>query len=725
MKPVDAGGGWRAIAYAFRVAWRVGPVRLWRAMRSRNACKTCAVGMGGQAGGMRNELGHFPEFCKKSLQAMAADMQAALADAWFAAHPFLRMEAMSPRELEAAGRLATPLYAGPHDDRYRPISWDEALARIANKLRDTKPDETFFYFSGRSSNEAGFLLQLFARVYGTNHVNNCSYYCHQASGVGLAQSFGTGTATVELADIERADTLFLIGGNPASNHPRLMATMARLRRRGGNVVVVNPVREPALVRFRVPSDWWSLLFGSDIASLYVQPNIGGDIAFFVGVAKAILARGAIDIAFIREATAGWDETRAIVEAANWDDIVAASGVARETIERAADIYANARAAVFAWTMGITHHEHGVENVRWIANLALMRGMVGRRHAGLLPIRGHSNVQGIGTVGVTPALKKAVIERFADYGVPVPAMKGFDTMACVEAAHEGKMRAAIGLGGNLYGSNPDSAYAREALSKIDLVAYLSTSLNTGHAHGRGKETIVLPVAARDEESQATTQESMFNFVRLSDGGPRRHPGTRTEVEVIAQLGRRVLERGGPLDWNELADHRNIRRWIARLVPEMSEVAAIDDTKREFTIPGRVYHTPRFSTGDGRARFAAHPIPQANGDARLRLMTVRSEGQFNTVVFEEEDIYRGQERRDVVLLSREDMARLSISTNAWVTVQSDTGRARVLARPFDIRPGNALMYYPEANGLTARRVDPQSRTPAFKNTRVTVRAEGTEE
>ncbi len=429
----SAAGGWHAIRYTLSTARRVGFLPLWKAMTSHNACKTCALGMGGQQGGMRNELGRFPEVCKKSLQAMAADMQGEIQDRFFKNYSLRQLRGLSPRELETAGRLVTPLFAAAGSTHYQPIGWDEAYAKIAAKMQATDPEEAFFYFSGRSSNEAAFLLQLFARVYGTNHVNNCSYYCHQASGVGLGGSIGSGTATVDVSAVEDADLFFLIGGNPASNHPRLMTHLMHLRRKGGQVVVVNPVRETGLLRFRIPSDPRSLLFGSKIASEYVQLHIGGDIAFLLGVAKALQATGSIDASYIAAATTGWDDTKALLEGTDWAEIVQASGVPRKEIEHVASLYAKSKRTIFGWTMGITHHAHGVENVQWIVNLALMRGMVGKEKSGLLPIRGHSNVQGIGSVGVTPALKDAVLRRFESHGIALPTHQGLDTLGCMDAA----------------------------------------------------------------------------------------------------------------------------------------------------------------------------------------------------------------------------------------------------------------------------------------------------
>lgn len=725
MRKVRSGGGLAAIAYTFRKAREVGGLwAFWRAMRSKNACKTCALGMGGQAGGMVNEVGHFPEVCKKSMQAMAADMQGAVRPEFWKTYSLPQLRAFSPRELETSGRLTQPMLLTRGEQYYRPISWDDAFRRITAKLKATAPDETFWYFSGRSSNEAGFLLQLFARVFGTNNVNNCSYYCHQASGVGLTASVGVGTATIVLEDLDKSDLVMLIGGNPASNHPRLMSNLMRLRRRGGGVVVINPVRETGLVNFRVPSDVRSLLFGTEIASQYVQPHIGGDLALLSGIAKRVQELGAVDESFITEHCEGWPEWSEHLKQLSWDDIARLSGVAKDEIDRIAEKYAASRSAVFAWTMGITHHAVGVQNVQAIANLALMRGMVGRPGAGLLPIRGHSNVQGMGSVGVTPQLKQAVFDRLQqDFGLQLPVQAGLDTMGCMEAAAEERMKVGFCLGGNLYGSNPDATYAAEALQRLEMVVYLSTTLNTGHAHGTGDETIILPVLARDEEPQPTTQESMFSYVRLSDGGPARLEGPKAEVEVIAEIAEGVLGNDGPIDWNAMRGHRRIREAIGKIVPGFEGMNEIDTTQKEFQIGGRTLHQPRFPTASGRATLHIHALPELAGDENsLRLMTVRSEGQFNTVVYEEYDLYRGQDRRDIVLVHPDDIRRMGLEAESRVSVCSMTGRLdNILLRAYeDIKPGNALMYYPEANVLVSREVDPLSKTPAFKGVVVTLEA-----
>ncbi|MDA1053084.1 MAG: FdhF/YdeP family oxidoreductase [Planctomycetota bacterium] len=723
MKKLTSGGGWPAIRYTLRKAKEVGGIwKMYQALRTKNACKTCALGMGGQRGGMVNEIGGFPEVCKKSLQAMAADMQGAIKPEFWSTYSIEQLKAFSPYDLEHCGRLVQPVLYERGAEYYRPIDWDEAIGRITKRLKSLPPDETFWYFSGRSSNEAGFLLQLFARLYGTNNVNNCSYYCHQASGVGLTSSIGSGTATVVLEDVEQADLVFVIGGNPPSNHPRLMTTLMHIRQRGGEVIVINPVIETGLVNFRVPSNVRSLLFGTKIATLYVQPDIGGDLALLTGIAKRIDEMGAQDGEFLANVCEGSEQWLEHIRSISWSEIHAKSGVSQSDIDAIAERYAAAKNVVFSWTMGITHHVHGVQNVQAIANLAFMRGMVGRTNAGLLPIRGHSNVQGIGSVGVTPKLKDAIFERLErEYGLTLPTTAGLDTLGCVEAAHEKKLKMGFCLGGNLYGSNPDAKYTAESLSRLESTVFMNTSLNTGHAHGLAKEAIILPVLARDEEPHATTQESMFNYVRLSDGGPRRHEGPRSEVEVIALIAEGVLADSTAIDWQSMQDTGRIRDAIAKVVPGYDKIADIDKTKTEFQLGGRTFHTPKFPTPSGRGVLHQHQLPDLRGGGdQLRLMTVRSEGQFNTVVYEQEDLYRGQDRRDVILLHPDDIARLGLSDDQRVTVRSGTGELRgIRVRPFaEIKPGNSLMYYPEANVLVPRQADGQSKTPAFKGVLVTI-------
>jgi molybdopterin-dependent oxidoreductase alpha subunit len=431
----------------------------------------------------------------------------------------------------------------------------------------------------------------------------------------------------------------------------------------------------------------------------------------------------VDEAFLAAHCRGWPELAARLDALSWDEIVAKSGVAKGEIDSMAEQYAASKRAVFAWTMGITHHLHGAATVQAIAALALMRRMVGRPGAGLQPIRGHSNIQGMGTVGVTPTLKQAIFDRLQRfYGVTLPTMKGYDTLECLDAADRGEMRFAVCLGGNLYGSSPDATYARRSMGKIDTVVYLSTSLNTGHAWGTGgEETIILPVLARDEEPEPSTQESMFSYIRLSDGGTPRHVGPRAEVEIIADLATRVLGEGGPVNWRDMSHTSTIRNAIAAIVPGLEQIAEIDRTKKEFSIPGRTLDRPAFPTADGKAALAVHDLPPA--PAGLTLMTIRSEGQFNTVVYEEEDLYRNQTRRDIVLIHPDDVRTYGLTDGGRCRIASTAGEMRgQIVSAFDqIRPGCVAMYYPESNVLVPKAADPLSRTPAYKSVAVTIAAD----
>ena len=723
-KRPSSGGGWKAIGYTMQLASRVGWWKMWKAMRSKNSCKTCAMGMGGQLGGMVNEGGYFPEVCKKSVQAMASDMQGAIPDDFWSQYSVAQLKAMTSRQLEHCGRIVRPVILEEGATHYQPIDWDEGLQRISDRMALAGPERSFFYASGRSSNEAGFLLQLISRQFGTNYVNNCSYYCHQASGVGLTSSIGSGTGTIRLEDLKNVDLYFLIGANPSSNHPRLMRSLMEIRRRGGKVVVINPVKELGLQTFRVPSDPRSLLFGSSIASSYVQPHVGGDLAMLAGICKEILHQGVQEQSFIDNHTIGFAEFRDSIEALAWDDIETSSGLTRSQIQQLTDEYLSAQNVVFGWCMGITHHLHGTNNVQMIANTALLRAMVGRRNAGMMPIRGHSNVQGLGSVGVTPALKTAMLKKFETrLGITVPTSPGYDTMKCMEAAHAEEMDFALCLGGNLYSSNPDLQYAENAMNKIDTVGYMSTTLNTGHAWGLGKETIILPVLPRDEESQPTTQESMFSYVRLSDGGPARFAGPRSEVSILADLATVVFGHDSEVNFEALKSHSAIRDLIGELVPGYEAMLGMDESKKEFHVDGRTPVDYEFPTETGKATFHAIPLPASRcQENELRLMTVRSEGQFNSVVYDEEDLYRGQERRDVVLMNRLDMQARGLSPDQPVRLTSSAGELRYYrAREYNVRAGNVLMYYPEANMLVPHEVDPLSKTPGFKGVPVNITAE----
>lgn len=717
-KPVS---GFSSIKYSLAVARKVGFRNFFKSISSKNTCKTCALGMGGQLGGMTNETGHSPEICKKSIQAQLTDIQLAIPDSVFRDTTISELKEISPRKLQQMGRLNTPLYKSREDEKYSPISWNEALEKIVSKLKEVSPERTFFYSSGRSSNEAGFLLQLFVRVFGTNNINNCSYYCHQASGVGLTSTLGSGTATIVLEDLKHADLIWVIGANPSSNHPRLMTELLKCRRRGGKVIIVNPLKEPGLVRFKVPSDWRSMLLGNNqIATDYIQPNIGGDLALFKGIAKVLLEKGYVDSEFIANYTHSFDAFSQDVKETPWEEIIEVSGIDQSQIEYLAGEYYKAENVVFSWAMGITHHDHGVENVESIVNLALLQGMVGRKHAGLLPLRGHSNVQGVGSVGVTPVLKEKVFKNIEEIlGIQLPKQPGLDTMASMKAAFNDEIDFALLLGGNLYSATPDAAFADTALNRIPFKAFVTTTLNQSHVYGVEGEVVILPVAARDEEKQATTQESMFNFVRMSDGGIVRLDNVRSEVEIIADIAEGVLGQNG-VDFSSFKTHRNIRKAIAHTIPGFEKIGEIDETKEEFQISGRTFHESQFATPDGKAHFKVVPIPLLKGgDTEFQLTSVRSEGQFNTIVYEEEDTFRGIDNRWVVMMNAEDMISLGVVENDRVDIHNETGIMKsVVVKSFDVTIGNVAAFFPEANVLIPTILDPRSKTPGFKSNAVKI-------
>ncbi len=716
-KPV-VGGGVKKVLYALQTAQRIGLENTAKALTAHNTCKACGLGMGGQKGGMTNESGEFPSVCNKSIQAQSTDIQPGI-PLEVLTHSLTDLRELDGHELEHLGRLATPIYKPKDSDRFQAIGWDEALDLAAQRFADATPERSFFYSSGRSSNEAGFILQLLARTFGTNNVNNCSYYCHQATGVGLDSTIGTGTSTVELEDLDRCDFVLVIGANPSSNHPRFIHKLKAVRDRGGQVVIINPAKEAGLVRFALPKSIKSMLSGGDwIASDYLQPRIGSDLALLKGLAKAVIEAGAEDEGFISAHSNGYGTYLADIEATSWAEIEAQTDLKRADMERVAGLYAQAKSAVLAWGMGITHHLNGCDNVEYIANLALLRGQIGRPGAGLLPLRGHSNVQGIGTIGVKPVLAREVLDKMeAAFGIDLPKDKGLDTMACMKAAHNGEMDAALLMGGNLFEANPDSTFAEQAMDRIGFKLYLTTTLNKGHIHGcNNSEALILPVTARDEEWQPTTQESMFNFVRLSDGGITRLKSVRPESDILCDLAIRLMPKCR-VDFTAFKSHRTVREAIAKIVPGLEDLADIDVARHEFHVRGRLLHTPQFHTPDGRANFITRPLPKRQEG--LLLTTIRSEGQFNTIIYERTDSYRGGISRWSVMLNPVDLAERGFKNGDVATVESDHGvMADVTLCAFDVARGSVMAYFPEANVLTGTAVDPRSKTPSFKATPVRI-------
>ncbi len=617
------GGGMKKVLYTLAKVRDMGVQKATKTLVSKNTCKACGLGMGGQLGGMTNELSEFPSVCNKSVQAQSTDIQRPILDEIFS-HDIADLRELSEKELATLGRLNTPLYKHQDSKRFKPIAWSTALFMASERFKKTDPNRSFFYSSGRPSNEAGFLLQLSARLFG---INNCSYYCHQATSVALGATVGTATATVELEDLTKCDLVFIIGANPASNHPRLIHQLKACRDRGGHIVVINPAKEPGLVKFAVPKSPGSLIAGGTlIASEYLQPNIDTDRVLLQAIAKAVAESGNMEQHYIDNYTEGFAAYEQQINSLSWQQIEDITGVSTDDIKKVAQRYATSEHTVFAWGMGLTYHLHGVDNVEEVVNLSLIRGMVGKPAAGLLPLRGHSNVQGIGTIGVRPVLQAEVMACIESlFGVTLPMSNGLDTMAAMQAADRSEIDLALLMGGNLYASNPNSAWAEKALAKINSKVFLTTTLNRGHLDGSDDtEVLVLPVTARDEEWQPKTQESIFNFIRLSDGGINRLANVRPESWILSELANLVLGKSN-IDFTHFQSHRNIRDAIAKIIPGMEELASIDVAKREFHVNHRVLHTPEFKTESGKAHFRTSTIDSTEIQTRpCRLSTVRSEG-----------------------------------------------------------------------------------------------------
>jgi molybdopterin-dependent oxidoreductase alpha subunit len=735
---LDKGGGLSIIQYwAERTLSPEGP-QIWKTLTHKSACLSCAWGTGGQKGGFVNEAGESLQRCMKSVEAIAAELLPAIPPQRFAEKSIHDLQQLTSLEADKLGRLSFPMILRQGSTHYERLSWENVYAIAETAFRQT-PQRVASYSSGRSSNEAAFLLQLMMRALGSNNLADCSDLCHAASTVGLKEVFGSGTSMIGLEDLHQTDCVILIGSNAPANHPRLLNELIQLRERGGTVIVINPVREVGLVRFASPAfPIKSLFSGSEIASLYLQPIPGSDVAVFLGIQKALLDRDWVDWTYLQQHTEGW---QAIVEQAkttSWEDITHTCGITRQDIEAAAQMIGLAKHVVFAWAMGVTQQTNGVDNIYSITNTALITGNAGKVGAGTMPIRGHSNVQGFGSMGVTIHLRQeiqAALEMLL--GRSLSPVKGYDTRALIEAAEADKVDSLICLGGNLFAANPDSVQAKRALSKIDTIIYLATKPNLGHFHGlAAKNTIVIPVFARFENPHKTTVESGNNFVRLNDEGKThlKHADLISEVSFLTELALRIHGRD-PVDWERLQDSRYVRQLISKTIPGYEKLAEIDQTKQEFTIENRIFHEPKFPTPSGRARLFVTPLPDlmlpsitefglpsSTNGLVLALMTGRSYSQHNTVVYKVSDRYRGMPHRNCILMHPQDASITGWKEHQKVTVRGDAGQLQAVEIIFgEVRPGAALMFYPEVNVLFTAQIDPRSGTPAFKRVPVAVYTE----
>ncbi|MFT3814835.1 MAG: FdhF/YdeP family oxidoreductase [Acidovorax sp.] len=685
------------------------------------------------------------QFCENGAKAVTWEATSKrVTPEFFAQRTVTELLQLSDYELEDFGRLTHPMAYDAASDKFVPVEWEAAFARIGEALRAMpSPDAVEFYTSGRASNEAAYLFQLFAREYGTNNFPDCSNMCHEATSVGLPQSIGIGKGTVSLADFDAAELVISIGHNPGTNHPRMMGTLHEVARRGVPIIVFNPLRERALERFADPQNVVEMATyrSTDIASTYLQVRAGGDAAALKGIMKALLALetqrgGVLDQAFIAEHTLGFEDLAADLEATEWAAIEQECGLARAALEQVAEAYARSNATIVTYGMGITQHNLGTANVRLIADLLLLRGNFGKPGAGICPLRGHSNVQGNRTVGITEKPSGAFLASLEkEFGFQPPQGHGHDAVKALEAMVDGSAKALLCLGGNFAVAMPDPERAYPAMRGLSLSVHLGTKLNRSHLLV-AKETFLLPVLGRTEIDvqaegpQSVTVEDSMSMVHASAG--RLRPASEhllSEPAIVAGMARATLPHSR-VDWPLLvADYDRIRDLIERTIP------GFDGYNARIRVPGgfRMPLPPterKWPTPTGKAMFSVFPGLRVRyepwAEHALRLVTIRSHDQYNTTIYGLDDRYRGVfGRRDVLFMNPADLAAQGLAHGDMVDIETvSAGRALRLAGitaiEYDIAPGTVAAYYPEANVLVPLDyIDKESGTPSYKSIPVRLR------
>ncbi len=697
------------------------------------------------------------EFCENGAKAVTWEATAKrVTPAFFAEHSVAQLWTQADHWLEGQGRVTHPLKYDAHSDRFEEVSWHDAFDGIARELAALdSPDQAEFYTSGRTSNEAAFLYQLFARMYGTNNFPDCSNMCHEATSVGLPKSIGIGKGTVSLEDFEHADLILSIGHNPGTNHPRMMSTLRDASKRGATILVFNPMRERALERFEDPQSAVEMatLSSTAIATRYFQVKVGGDSAALKGIGKALLALDAkalargeasvLDRAFIDMHTTGFDAFAADLMQHDWAAIERSSGLARAELEHVAQVYATAKATICCYGMGVTQHVTGTENVQQIANLLLMRGNMGRPGAGICPLRGHSNVQGDRTVGITERPKPAFLDKMRDvFGFEPPRGEGHSVVEAIAAMRDGRARAIVCLGGNLAVAASDPQACFEAFRRLDLAVHITTKLNRTHLL-LAKHSYILPCLGRTERDlqaggkQSVTVEDSMSMVHASRGFLKPpSDAVLSEPAIVAGIAKATLALKAvslpSVDWDALVgDYALIRDRIAQVFPEFENYNERIGEPGGFHLPNSAAQRV-WKTDSARANFLVFPGLEEDAVAAdhdvLRLTTLRSHDQYNTTIYGLDDRYRGVfGRRDVLFVNAAELARLGFAEGDVVDVETALVHARAdrvvqaltLVR-HDLPDGCCASYYPETQPLIAlEHMDPESFTPSYKSVPVRIR------
>ncbi|MFN3197187.1 MAG: FdhF/YdeP family oxidoreductase [Bradymonadia bacterium] len=682
------------------------------------------------------------EYCENGAKAIAEEATVKRVDAsFFAAHSVKHLATQSDYWLSQQGRLTSPMVLEPGATHYTPISWDDAFGTIAEHLNGlSNPDEAIFYTSGRTSNEAAFLYQLFVRQYGTNNLPDCSNMCHESSGTGLGEAIGIGKGTVTLGDFEKSDLIFVIGQNPGTNHPRMLLALQGAKRAGARIVHVNPLPEAGLIKFKNPQEVGGWLGGGTaLADLFLQVRINGDVALLKGIMKALIEAedrepgAGVNGAFIDAKTEGFSAFADDLRQTRWSEITERSGLDEQSIRGAAALAMETDRIIICWAMGLTQHHNGVANVQSCANLLLMRGAIGHEGAGACPVRGHSNVQGDRTMGIWEKPKPAFLDALgAHFDFEPPRHHGVDAVNAIKAMHRGDGKVFFAMGGNFLSATPDTEYTADALRRCDLTVQVSTKLNRSHLV-TGKRAIILPCLGRTERDvqpsgvQFVSVENSMGVVHQSNGTlPPASDDLLSEPRLVARLAEATLGDRSSVPWSTLADdYDRIRAAIEAVIPGFDDYNVRVRARGGFYLPNGPRHG-EFSTENSKAKFTVHPIPvHLLEEDELMMMTVRSHDQYNTTIYGLDDRYRGVlGGRRVVFMHRDDMAARGLSAGDAVDLTStyEDGVRRVeafYAVPYDIPRRCVATYFPEANPLVPiHQVARRSNTPASKQIRVRV-------
>ncbi|MFJ7072548.1 FdhF/YdeP family oxidoreductase [Streptomyces sp. NPDC098781] len=712
-EPKHAAAGLPAIGHTLRIAQQqMGVKRTMLTLLSVNQkkgfdCPGCAW--------PEPEHRHTAEFCENGAKAVAEEATLRrVTPEFFAAHSVADLATRSGYWLGQQGRLTHPMYLPEGGTHYEPISWERAFDIVAEEIAALgSPDEAVFYTSGRTSNEAAFLYQLFARELGTNNLPDCSNMCHESSGSALSETIGIGKGSVLLEDLYKADLIIVAGQNPGTNHPRMLSALEKAKAGGAKIITVNPLPEAGMERFKNPQTPQGMLKGAALTDLFLQIRIGGDQALFRLLNKLILAEhdsaagagsGAVDEEFVREHTHGYEEFAEAARAADWDETLTATGLTRTDIDKAMAMILASRRTIVCWAMGLTQHKHSVPTIREVVNFLLLRGNIGRPGAGVCPVRGHSNVQGDRTMGIFERPAPAFLDALEkEFGFAPPREHGFDVVRAIRALRDGEAKVFFAMGGNFVSATPDTDVTEAAMRRARLTVHVSTKLNRSHAV-TGARALILPTLGRTERDlqgsgeQFVTVEDSMGMVHASRG--RLEPAGAqllSEPAIVCRLARRVLGSESRTPWEEFEkDYATVRDRIARVIPGFADFNARVARPGGFTLPHAPRDERRFPTATGKANFTAAPVEYpAVPEGRLLLQTLRSHDQYNTTIYGLDDRYRGiRNGRRVVMINPEDARLLDIADGSYVDLVSEW-RDGVERRA----PGFRVVHYPTARGCAA--------------------------